>query len=206
MLKSVGGLFYNSNATPSFKGDYAIYGKYFLSEKMAVRAGLGLNLGTEANSYTPVETSDTDKPAGATNTTFGFALNGGLEWRHTISPKFQWYYGADLLLGLRTESTTAEVDGKEQASIPGNLGGGSVSKSTNFNFGLMGVLGAEYFVKQNFSIGAEFGYGLWLTTQSSKDAKAKDNGEFDKWEKSPYSTTEFNLNKIAGAINLTIYF
>ena len=157
-----------------------IVGKYFLTGQKAVRIKVGIN-----NDYNTTKTYG-DNPVTPTAGNNGTAENvlistaktrnndiflaGGLEWRRGHN-RLQGFYGAEAFLRFENENVknTYEFAYTQAHQDSGfvNIGDErmlSDKSGVAVTFGVRGFVGVEYFVAPKISIGAEFGWGLGLTT------------------------------------------
>lgn len=170
-------------------------------------------------------------------------LSGGVEWRKGEG-RLQGYYGAELGVSFSTQSVKYEYgneltlpDDNNPVSVDpddefagadnvdtdpfGNPSRVLESKSGGiFGIGARGFVGAEYFILPKFSIGGEFGLGLFLqTTGSSFTAEesvgtVNGNPELGVVEREGGSATNFGFdadsnNTVfgpAGTLRLTFHF
>ena len=141
-----------------------IMAKYFLDEKTAFRAVLGLNFGSTTtitmvpqigglNTY--VEDSKKDSYNSIT-------IGGGLEKRRG-STRLQGYYGGMLMFTLGGGRTTSTYGNPLGLTNPGPRTTLDINGST-FGLNVNGFVGAEYFVLPKVSIGAEYWWGLGLNS------------------------------------------
>lgn len=126
----------------------AIRGRYFKSENVAYRAAV--YVGNESNSVNDSKTSKT-----------GFDLAFGVEKHYNGTERLSPYIGAELYLGLASEST------KEN--------GNKASKPSQFGVGVRGVFGADYYFVKNVYLGAEAGLGIGYKTVGEGDPKVQDS-------------------------------
>ena len=174
-----------------------IVGKYFLTGQKAVRIKVGIN-----NEYSTNKTFG-DNPVTPTAVANGTAenvlisttktrdndifLGGGLEWRRGHN-RLQGFYGAEAFLGF---GTSTEKNTYEFEYTQANLDSGFAQSSRDLKdkeglavtFGVRGFVGVEYFVAPKISIGAEFGWGLGLTTTP------RGSTETEKWGVQPGSSS-----------------
>lgn len=159
-----------------WKGDHfqvpQLLYRYYLSDKFALRAGLGLDLNNQAGTFTqqdqpvgsPIRTTtNTDSTVKSTN----FSFNPGVEY-HLGSPavKIDPYVGVEL--GISVKGTTSKsvrnvTDVYDfQASNYISRSDLTTSSQTPGGFGFGGNLlaGFNYFFSDNFAIGAEYMLGL----------------------------------------------
>ena len=170
------------NASPFVtynNGNFGTFiGKKFLTDQKALRVIANLEAGSITNTNPTV--TGTPSTNGTTTTTIkssgevsksGFGLTAGLgkEWRKGKT-RLQGFYGADILLTLRSFSTktisTVEVTAVNTApaSTTVNTFTTDTVNKAGFIFGVgaQGFLGAEYFIFPKIAIGAQYTYGVNL--------------------------------------------
>jgi hypothetical protein len=186
----------HGNTSPTFDfftGDNSIIGKYFLTDKTAVRARL--RIGLTSTSYTNYVSEDgssdpfaqvKDKETiGATNFTLGL----GMEKRRGKG-RLQGFYGAEAVIGLasghykytygndfsstNTSPTSTNFDGNingDKSSSFTSFGASSreteYKTGSTFNIGARAFIGAEYFILPKVSFGGEFGWGIALDSSGA---------------------------------------
>jgi len=122
----------------------------------------------------------------------GFGLTGGIEMRRGKT-RLQGYYGGEVGLffgsthqkntygnaygtsgSLGTSTTPLSTSWSQANGVPINGGASPAgsrttdSKSgTNFQFGVRGFIGVEYFLAPKMSLGGEFGWGIGLATNGA---------------------------------------
>jgi len=228
-------------------GNNVIVGKYFKDEKTAYRAGINIGLNSQSatnlvnqDNYTgtPPNPKVTDKTS---VTTSGFGVTAGIEKRKGKT-RLQGYYGAEagIYVGGTSQKntygnqygTTAAVGtsttpnstvwGTGSTSV---VSGGTASASrttewksgTNFQFGVRGFLGVEYFIAPKMSLGGEFGWGIGISTtgagQTTTEAIYSGTSSSTQTAKTG-SSTNFNIgtdnkNSIfgpTGSVRMNFYF
>jgi hypothetical protein len=203
-----------------FAPGMAIYGKMFKDEKTAYRAmlriGFGSNtVGTVVNLYadstaryngtTTEYTNETS--TSARNITLGF----GLEKRRG-NTRIQGVYGAQLMIGFgggssettyglaySAATTISETSGNVVNYIDENNPGLGVYGSprttattapSSFTLGLNGFIGVEWFFAPKVSLGAEYTWGLAMTSSGASETTT------EEWKyATPTSTTRSLVTK-----------
>ena len=142
-----------------------IMAKYFLDEKTAFRAVLGLNFGS-TTTITMVDAASGITGAFVENTEKdsynSITIGGGLEKRRG-STRLQGYYGGMLMFTLGGGSTTSTWGNPITIQNPITRETLKINGST-FGLNVNGFVGAEYFVLPKVSIGAEYWWGLGLNS------------------------------------------
>lgn len=175
-----------SNSSPAFGypgTPLAITGKMFKDEKTAYRAMIRLGFGSSTmNNYVDDNVNTTDPLAMTTDSWKSsynnIVLGGGLEMRRGKT-RLQGFYGGMLMFGIgggkdtytygnafsttnltptSTVWTPTVSAGPSAARVTENKAGGT------FMLGLRGFIGAEYFIFPKMSVGAEFGWGLGMSS------------------------------------------
>ena len=167
-----------NNAAPSVTYQEAgtFVGKKFTSATQAYR--VIANFKVNNGSVTDV--------AGNKATSSSFALMAGLgkEWRKGKT-RLQGFYGADAMVGLSSGSSK-------------NAAGVETKDGMGFHIGANGFLGAEYFLFPKISIGAQYQYGLFISSQAASEVGGVKTGN---------ATSGFNLGGVGvSSINMTLHF
>lgn len=184
----------------------------------------------------------TDK---AVHSTSGVGITVGIEKRKGKT-RLQGYYGAELCLyvggsgdkytygnqfaGTGTAVGTSAVPTSTTWTLSGNtptavtptgtvgIRPTDVKGGTNFQFGVRGFIGVEYFVLPKISLGGEFGWAIGMKTiglsQTTNQAIYTGTSASTQVVKSGSKTTDFvfgsdNLNSIfgpVGSIRMNFYF
>lgn len=137
---------FDAGAGPMFQMPL-IKGRYFMSSSLAIRAGIGLGFGGD-KTYTNVDPAIDDN---IKNTSFYLSIAPGIE-KHFGSDKFLVYVGGEI--PFSTYSTKRETKVGGTTTEDENLGGGYIGVGFNI------VTGFDYYVFDNFYIGAEFAPGF----------------------------------------------
>tara|TARA_B100000963_G_scaffold46178_1_gene34538 strand:- start:177 stop:1082 length:906 start_codon:yes stop_codon:yes gene_type:complete len=178
-----------------------IVGKYFISNKKALRFKVGIN-----NDYSSTKTWG-DNPLTPTAVNNGTAagslmlistektratdifLGAGLEWRRGHN-RLQGFYGAEAFLGFGSNSSKniyeIEYNNVSQDSGFVSIGDSRILSNKDglaVTFGVRGFVGVEYFVAPKISVGAEFGWGLGITNTP------RGSVETEKWGIQPGSSS-----------------
>lgn len=137
---------FDAGAGPMFQMSL-IKGRYFISSDLAIRAGIGLGFGGN-KTYTNVDPAIDDY---VKNSSFLLSIAPGIE-KHFGSDKFRVYVGGEI--PFSTYSTKRET-----------IVGATTTKDENPNGGYTGVgfnivTGFDYYLFDNFYIGAEFAPGF----------------------------------------------
>lgn len=139
LMFNLGGIF---SSTPTALDGVGVGGRYFLNESMAVRAGLGLSLASEKS-----ETSQSGFSQDSNDSSNTIAIEGAVEFVLMRAKAAYLYTGGLLQLGYNS----TDPDG-------GN------NNTDGFSTTLAGLLGANYFLMEGLSVGAEYRLGLNYTS------------------------------------------
>jgi len=147
----------------TFSNNLYFVGKMFITDRTAYRAIARLN-------YSRVNDITTDETAGLNsnqtnvekNRTTNFDLTVGLgkEWRRGKT-RLQGYYGADVLLNIRSLNRTKVTNSLNGVGNKETKGRDGVS----FGIGAQGFIGAEYFVLPKMAIGAQYDMAFFVRLQ-----------------------------------------
>jgi len=162
----------------------AIVGKMFKDETTAYRAKIRIGFGSTSNDVLGFYDADADPTTNEvefTNTNktsnFNLVLGGGIEKRRG-STRIQGFYGAEALIAFASSNRTwdygrdynANWFANETAPI-GNIQGSALAErvterkaGSTFSFGLRAFIGVEWFIAPKVSLGAEYGWGLGLSS------------------------------------------
>ncbi len=190
--------FMSQNKFVSFLDDNAIYGKYFLSDKNAVRVDfrLGIHSGKFRNDvYNDYANSPDSLVVDAVKlSTQRFTLGAAYEWRvgkgrlqgvfgagvffkYASSVKARYEYGNAMTNGNAAPTTTTwDMAGNVLASGPQAQRTLWSKGGNTCGFGARGFVGVEYFVAPKISLGAEFG---WSAGYSQTSAIKSQTESFD---------------------------
>jgi len=233
VLNYVGNMFSqagnNNNISAAFPaGTNRITVRKFTDDNTAYRAQVRFDLGTQTNKANVQNDASTDPTSTVEdkqvvkNSTIQLA--GGLEKRKGMG-RVQGIYGAMAMInfGRGANGTNKYTYGNAISSsdpnptshnFNGNVGGGSrVTKQTTsngFGIGVVGFLGAEYFIAPKLSLGAEFQWG------PSFQSNGKSTTEVEYWDGSAVKTQTtttaggsslgFGTSNMNGSINLNFFF
>lgn len=181
-LGNVFGKTYNNNL--NLATDYALCGKYFLTNTTAIRVSLKTSMSTD-KVYTYV-TDDAQQVIDPTSTAEvtdlkttkdnSIGLSVGYEMRKDRG-RFTFLYGGQFYYGRSREQNDYTYGNpiSEVNQIPSNsfLMGSERTLSEDYGvdnkFGLGGFVGLEYFVAKNISVGADFSLNFAYTNSSQSD-------------------------------------
>ncbi|MDL2262047.1 hypothetical protein LJC11_00920 [Bacteroidales bacterium OttesenSCG-928-I21] len=198
-LKYLGG-FMGGNSTvnglmPTFGVvEQTLYGKYFLEDRVALRAKLHLNFGKikfkdEVRDDYALLVDPTNVMARVmdvkTESINEFDINLGYEMRRGKG-RVQGFFGGEVCFGYAKNKTTYSygnpiTESNQTPSISGALASPigigyravEVNHGTYLNFGLGGFAGVEYFFTPQISIGGEFNLGFAYAIKGQDEVKTE---------------------------------
>jgi hypothetical protein len=136
------------------------------------------------------------------------------------SGRVEPYYGIDVLVGYtftnsiiqRTEIINADTTFDTEDET-GDFEETETAFGTPFRFGIMPLIGVNYYLLDNIAIGAEFSYGLIVTTAMNgqkiirRRIKGVDQEEVRTSSPSAPSNMNFSANSFGtGLVTMSIYF
>lgn len=156
---------WNGNATFSLID--GVKARYFISDKLAVRATLNFDRASETDySYVTIANKEIETKQVDTYTQFG--ITPGIEYHFASYEKISLYAGAQVGLSFaNAKSKTTNNDNSDMMEITGTSGLGS----GGFSFGISAFTGIDYHFTNNLYIGAELGFGY--NSFKSKEVKTK---------------------------------
>lgn len=218
----------NSVNTGFVNSHQTIYGKYFISDNMAVRGQL--RLGSYKNSYSNFLLKDgANNPDQQVEDRFSQrynynAIGAGVEMRRGDT-RLQGFYGAELMVRWGNESGEYTYGNEISAynvtpTHTINFPSGSTTSSTSdrvtsyetgkyFGFGARAFIGAEYFFAPKMSVAAEFGWGLLLENRAEGVTKRERfTHEYESYEvkSGVRDSRALDTDNINGSINLFFHF
>jgi hypothetical protein len=154
LLFSFSGL--NNLAANTYNG--GIGGKYFLTAPLAVRAALQF-----ANSATVTKaTAPMTLDATTSSTTYG--ISAGAEYHFAVS-RVSPYGGAEVLFSsTSSESKSSAVSSTTQTTLKNALG------SAGTTIKVSAILGAEFFMTKELSLGGEYQLGFSSTSRPNEES------------------------------------
>lgn len=223
-----------NSVNAAFQQDNTIVGKYMKDANTAYRAKLRIGFGSttlnnivnqDGSTSTPPATVNDELKSSRMNVTLG----GGIQ-KYRGKGRLRGIYGAEVGLRLGSGKDTysygnafsstniSPTTTTDWSNNPRTVGPESTritedKKGSTFDFNLRGFIGAEYFFAPKMSIGAEYGWGLGLTSTgegeiTSEDWDATANGVRSTIKKTGKGGS-FGLdvdNNASGQIILSLYF
>jgi hypothetical protein len=188
----------NSGPTADLANGYSLFGKYFMSDKTAIRAGISLGYNLETT-YFGANEEDKDNVSA-----FAIGLALGLENRIGTG-RVQAFYGPSAGIGYSSSSEAyIYKDGASKGDLIKEQNGATISVA------LGGFGGVEYFLTKNIAIGTELGMGLNFSSLGK--GKDKYQGSKDVETGSKASVIKFGFNNTPaqlaprGTLYFSIYF
>jgi len=218
----------NGTGFSFLNNDQTIFGKYFLSDDMAVRAALRIGFSSVvtnnfvlANGATSAEDQVEDT---RTQNTGNYVISAGIEKRKGKT-RIQGYYGAEALIGISTEKTEYEYGNafsstNQQVFYTDNFDQGTSTlgsqrfllddPASTFTIGARGFIGIEYFIAPKLSLGGEFGWGPTFQVQGEGSAEQEftSQGEVTELETPIAGSRSFimDTDNMQGSIKVMFHF
>lgn len=130
--------------------------RYFLKDKLALRAGFNLSSTSEKENIYGTGSNDGRKGTVTTSGT-AFLLNVGIEKHFAGTARLSPYVGGDVMFGVAGQK-------EKMTNTDGNVYINNVSAETKgpgtIGFGVRGVVGADYYIAKHVYLGAEAGFGF----------------------------------------------
>lgn len=141
--------------------------RYFTSDNLALRIGLGLS----AEKETPGED--------ITRKTFEFNFRPGVEWHLTGTERLSPYLGIEADFATKTSSYE---DTRENVYIRKIDGAWTENGSEQAfkRFGLNAIIGADFYVTKRVYVGTEFGFGFQTTQFDDIKLTYEDSSDTEK--------------------------
>jgi hypothetical protein len=233
VLRYFGNLASGSTSTNDAAIDYqvpfTIVGKYMKDANTAYRAKVRIGFSsTSMDSFIDDETS-ANPDANVTDTRKSSAMNitlgGGIQ-KFKGKGRLKGYYGAEAAIMIGSADTTysygnainaANQDASANSTDFGSNINGTTritenKSGTTFGISLRGFIGAEYFFAPKMSVGAEYGWGLMLSsagegnvTTEGFDATAN-NTVSNSVKTAGHSSFGIDVDNSNAAIYLSLYF
>ncbi|MDR3093547.1 MAG: hypothetical protein LBU62_02745 [Bacteroidales bacterium] len=214
---------------------YGIYGKYFLTDKQAVRAKVLLNVTSDIDKEVVVDDSNLAQPQNLnpdattidsrkTSSTEVW-IHLGYEWRRGYR-RVQGFYGGEVMLGygngsrkytygnpitaVNTNPTSYNFDSNLYPQTANGYRVLERKDGATFGVGLGAFVGAEYFLAPKLSIGGEVGLGFKYYTQGQSEVTeeyALNNSVFESARRTSggYSSAGFGVTPY-GNVFLLFHF
>lgn len=224
----------NSLTAPWMAGTISqeLRAKMFKDEKTAYRLRFRIGTGSTSSDVLGKYDSDADATTADVDYTvttkvsdgFSVVLGGGLEKRRG-NTRIQGYYGGEVYIALLGGQTT-EISDSRTLSDDYSLGGSPrTTKDANggtFKLGLGGFVGVEWFFAPKVSLGAEYSWGLAMSSTSEGETATEywgltpaeaasatppaDHLVTETVKKGKSSSFTFDTDNMGANINLNFHF
>jgi len=227
---------FNNNANNQFAddnkffttfGNQVLMGKYFLSDKAAIRVNFGFNVNSVTNRIYVQDDASNDPLDMVTDTWKNdngrYTIALGYEMRRGKG-RIQGYFGGDLMLNYTNNASTYSYGNGHSSTniIPtaNNFGNNldnnkrvlDNSGNSSFGIGLRGFVGVEYFVAPKISLGCEFGWGVMVnntfksTVSSEYYEVASGEVMIQNTEEAGNTAVNAGVDNLNGAVFMMFYF
>ena len=218
----------NNSANAAYQQTQTIVGKMMKDENTAYRVKVRLGFGSNTfNNIIDQDGSTSNPPATVTDelktSGMNITLGGGIQ-KYRGKGRLRGFYGAEagIMLGSSKEtysygnafSTTnnspTSTDWSSGQAVPATSRPTEWKAGSTFGFNLRGFIGAEYFFAPKMSIGAEYGWGLGLSSTGEGESTVEfwngigTTSQTGKTGKS--SSFAVDVDNASGAIVLSLYF
>ncbi|MDR3328276.1 MAG: hypothetical protein LBT04_09255 [Prevotellaceae bacterium] len=205
-FKYLGGIFSDTDAdTPEFTYG-AFYGKYFLTDKMAIRGKLRLGyLSDKSVNLVPEDNKPDEKVKDITKISgTNIELKVGLE-RRIGKTRFQGFYGAEVGFEIGNQGNRKYTWGNELIAGQRTL---SDRNGTTYGIGADLFAGIEYFVASYVAISGELGWGIKFasTGKGVLEYEYMDGSKINTKKIETGGSSKFSFDNFGGAINVIFYF
>jgi len=215
----------NSTSITHWNGNGTqIFGRYYFTDKVAMRLGFGINTynSKEDNTYDVKDANNVNigtQTATIKTTQFGFGIMPGVEYHMgSAASKLDPYVGAEIMLNslgkmkMTNDSTESISQNGNSSNYTQNI---TMEKGGSFTFGINALVGFNYFFSDNFAIGAEYKWGFNSTstggdfsttgTTSTSINGNTTNTVINKTGSMKKSAGNLNVAGMGG-LNLNVYF
>ncbi|MBL7705356.1 MAG: outer membrane beta-barrel protein [Taibaiella sp.] len=167
-------------------------GRYFLTEKSAIRVGLNVTSNSTKENFW--KDSTTTKGV-TTERTSSVMINLGYEHHFKGTNRLSPYVGGDVLFGFGSE----KVKGTDNNGTSYAANYNYDIKSSNFSWGVRAVVGADYYFAKNVYLGVEAGLGFINSIEGKTKTFTQIGNVSNETEtKSPGSSFDFSPSIITG--------
>ncbi len=157
--------------------------RYFINDNTALRSSIFI--GGSRSTTTSDDEPGVPQTKGK-NGKLDFSFRPGIEKHFEGTDKLSPYFGGELFLGLNKTRNSQESIWSANNNIQT-----SITKTSQFSFGLNAILGTDYYFTDNFYLGVELGFGF-LRESPEKTKITVDNPETPTPEiETVGNTTEF---------------
>lgn len=223
----------NNSANAAYQESNTIVGKYMKDANTAYRAKLRIGFGSTTLNNIIQDDASTSTPRGTVtdelkSSGMDITLGGGIQ-KYRGKGRLRGFYGAEVGLRLGSGKDTysygnafsstniSPTTTTDWSNNPRTVGPESTritedKKGSTFGFNLRGFIGAEYFFAPKMSIGAEYGWGLGLSSTGEGEATVESwdlvaNGVRSTTSKTgKASSFGLDVDNASGSIVLSLYF
>jgi len=213
----------NSTSITHWNGNGTqIFGRYYFTDKVAMRLGFGINT-YNSKTETTEDVKDLNNVITGTRTgdtkitQFGFGIMPGVEYHMgSAASKLDPYVGAEIMLNslgkMKMDFDTTSTDNSSNYSYTKST---TSEMAGSFTFGINALVGFNYFFSDNFAIGAEYKWGFNSTSaggdySETGSESTTNNGNTTNTvinETGSMKNSAGNLNVAGmGGLNLNVYF
>jgi hypothetical protein len=228
LFQFVGNAFSSSgtnSVSAAFPSSNTITVRKFIDANTAYRGMVRFDLGSTTSKFNSANAASTDPLAtvedkfAAKNT--DVTIGGGLEKRRGTG-RVQGIYGAMASIGISGSKNKYTYGNNITTATPnpaahnfnGNINGAvrttEAKTSSGFNFGIVGFVGAEYFIAPKLSVGAEFQWGPSISTNGKLETTTETYDGATNAVKSTTTTTaggsSLGFSTVVSYINLNFFF
>lgn len=198
-----------TSPTPDFANfPMVLQGKLKNSENSAYRAMLRIGMLSQTDK---VQVADNKDPKifvedATSKSSTDFTLGAGMEYQRGYN-RLIGHYGADVMLGFGTGTTTSYTYGNPTDTIK-NGGYREIENNEggDFMFGISPLIGVEYFFAPKMSVGAEFNWHINFTS-TGETVKKYEAGRKPVEVKTSLGGSKFEIDSgVSPSLTLAIWF
>lgn len=139
-------------------GNKLLFGRYYFDDDKAFRIGFGLDLvNTKREQADSVGLNLVEKDSTFNN--YSISISFGIEKHLASSSRLDPYVAADIALAFIGKNKT-EIERRETSAAGVARMERTITQDGGLGFALLGNVGFNYFLANNFSIGSELGLGF----------------------------------------------
>jgi len=191
-------------------GNNLLFGRYYYENDKAFRLGFGLDLqNTSRNQADSVGMNLVEQDSSFNN--YSISISFGLEKHLNSSSRLDPYIAADIALAFIGKNVT-EIERREHSAAGISRMERKITEDGGLGFALIGSLGFNYFLAQNFSIGSELGIGFDVIRRGGTTTDNTVNTPINGTASADYmvrkdKTTKVNIGvKPSASIHLSYFF
>jgi hypothetical protein len=175
---------------PNYNYIYGFKVKYYLSEKLALRASLSGNYNKTpyliTTNYAP------DLYVSNLQRAVALSLRLGMQKHFRIFKRLSPYYGGDLLIALGNGKVNFELDSNKIGQYGYNDGYTRI-RSNSFGIAIAAFLGTDFYIYKNLYIGTELGISLGKSYVHQSNLRGRSANIAQQTSYPNYSTTYLNF-------------